>query len=454
MTINPFTYGNPISDARRFVGRESQVDQVFSRLRNVEFESSSLVGERRIGKTSLLYHIADPQVRRSHGLPPDEYFFVYVDLALIDATTTPTRLWQYLLRQMMPHLSPADAEWLHAVLADANALDNFTLAEVFDRLDAQRRHVVLLLDEFENVTRNENFSPDFFYSLRSLAIHHRLALITSSRRELIELTHSNEIRSSPFFNIFANINVRLLSREDAHALIVNALSETGVQFSEAELETIVRVAGPHPFFLQTASHFMFQAYVSRVNAALRQAYWMDRFSAEARPHLSEYWRHCEEREKIVLAALACLQENRTRITTAQVEEFLGRSERVIAQLDKHALVIPQGDGFVPFSALFGELIREALAEETFAREFETAVRANGAQPDTLVEATGLSPREIQVLRLVATGMSDAQVASKLVVSPRTVSTHLQSIYNKLGVNSRAAATRFAVENGLVEWGDR
>jgi hypothetical protein len=61
---NPFTYGNPISDPERFIGRRREVDQVFSRLRNAEAESSSLVGERRVGKTSLLAYLA-------HPLPPD-----------------------------------------------------------------------------------------------------------------------------------------------------------------------------------------------------------------------------------------------------------------------------------------------------------------------------------------------------------------------------------------------
>src|SRR6266702_735004 len=62
---------------------------------------------------------------------------------------------------------------------------------------------------------------------------------------------------------------------------------------------------------------------------------------------------------------------------------------------------------------------------------------------------GLTAREVDVLRLVAQGLSDAQVAEKLVISPRTVNSHLTSIYNKLGVDSRAAATRFAVEHQLA-----
>ncbi len=63
--------------------------------------------------------------------------------------------------------------------------------------------------------------------------------------------------------------------------------------------------------------------------------------------------------------------------------------------------------------------------------------------------SGLSAREVEVLRLVAQGLSDAEVAEHLVISPRTVNAHLTSIYNKLAVNSRAAATRFAVEHHLA-----
>lgn len=62
---------------------------------------------------------------------------------------------------------------------------------------------------------------------------------------------------------------------------------------------------------------------------------------------------------------------------------------------------------------------------------------------------GLTAREVEVLKLIAQGLTDHQVAEQLVISPRTVSTHLTSIYNKLGVTSRAAATRFAVEHQLV-----
>jgi DNA-binding NarL/FixJ family response regulator len=62
---------------------------------------------------------------------------------------------------------------------------------------------------------------------------------------------------------------------------------------------------------------------------------------------------------------------------------------------------------------------------------------------------GLTAREIEVLRLVASGFSNIQVSERLVISPRTVDTHLTSIYSKIGVSSRSAATRYAMEHHLV-----
>ena len=54
-----------------------------------------------------------------------------------------------------------------------------------------------------------------------------------------------------------------------------------------------------------------------------------------------------------------------------------------------------------------------------------------------------------MLRPVAQGLTDLQVAERLIISPRTVHAHLASIYSKLGVNSRTATTRFALDQQLV-----
>jgi predicted ATPase/class 3 adenylate cyclase/DNA-binding CsgD family transcriptional regulator len=63
--------------------------------------------------------------------------------------------------------------------------------------------------------------------------------------------------------------------------------------------------------------------------------------------------------------------------------------------------------------------------------------------------SGLTVREVEVLRLLSQGLTDAQIAEQLVISPRTVNTHLKAIYGKIQVSSRSAATRYALDQHLI-----
>jgi adenylate cyclase len=69
--------------------------------------------------------------------------------------------------------------------------------------------------------------------------------------------------------------------------------------------------------------------------------------------------------------------------------------------------------------------------------------------ETNEDMAGLTEREVEVLRLVTKGLSNAEVADKLIVSPHTINAHLRSIYDKLGVTSRTAAARWAVDHHLM-----
>jgi HD-GYP domain-containing protein (c-di-GMP phosphodiesterase class II)/DNA-binding CsgD family transcriptional regulator len=62
---------------------------------------------------------------------------------------------------------------------------------------------------------------------------------------------------------------------------------------------------------------------------------------------------------------------------------------------------------------------------------------------------GLTSREVDILRLLARGMSNKQIAEELVISPKTASTHVEHIYSKLGVTNRALASLFAAKHGLI-----
>jgi predicted ATPase/class 3 adenylate cyclase/DNA-binding CsgD family transcriptional regulator len=107
-----------------------------------------------------------------------------------------------------------------------------------------------------------------------------------------------------------------------------------------------------------------------------------------------------------------------------------------------------------FAAAWAEGRRLLLHERdrllAYAVETDTSPEAELGGPGARAgRPAGLTAREAEILRLLAQGLSDAAIAEKLVISPRTVNAHLTSIYAKLGVNSRAAATRFANANGLT-----
>jgi len=95
---------------------------------------------------------------------------------------------------------------------------------------------------------------------------------------------------------------------------------------------------------------------------------------------------------------------------------------------------------------------QVLGEQGKAEVTTPAETAQPARPITKPAASypvGLTAREVEVLRLLAQGMTSAQIAEQLVIGVVTVNFHVRSIYSKLGVTSRAAAARYAVEHHLV-----
>jgi DNA-binding NarL/FixJ family response regulator len=98
----------------------------------------------------------------------------------------------------------------------------------------------------------------------------------------------------------------------------------------------------------------------------------------------------------------------------------------------------------------------ALAEQAQAGRLDPecvrAVVEAAGQPAPKIRTVwpaGLSDREVEVLRLVARGLSNRAIDERLVISPRTAEHHVQHIYTKIGASTRAAAAMFAMEHGLL-----
>jgi DNA-binding CsgD family transcriptional regulator/tetratricopeptide (TPR) repeat protein len=107
-----------------------------------------------------------------------------------------------------------------------------------------------------------------------------------------------------------------------------------------------------------------------------------------------------------------------------------------------AAALAEGQTMTPQQAL-------AAQEPATILTSTSAALSNSPAKSTAPYPDGLTVREVEVLRLVAQGLTDAQVAEQLIISPRTVNTHLTTIYGKIVVSSRSAATRYAIEHHLV-----
>jgi DNA-binding CsgD family transcriptional regulator len=97
-----------------------------------------------------------------------------------------------------------------------------------------------------------------------------------------------------------------------------------------------------------------------------------------------------------------------------------------------------------------ELRADVKAGRLDAEAVEAVLSAAGHRVRRRREGpAGLTAREIEVLRLLARGLSNKRMAEELVISPKTVANHVEHIYTKIGVSTRAAASLFAMQHGLL-----
>jgi DNA-binding CsgD family transcriptional regulator len=125
-------------------------------------------------------------------------------------------------------------------------------------------------------------------------------------------------------------------------------------------------------------------------------------------------------------------------------------ERALTLLVLAALHVATGNTVATVTALdeMRAICTPLGAKPALTRADALAARLTTTQPVAPVYPAGLSAREVDVLRLVARGLTNPRVAECLFLSPRTVEHHLHAIFNKTGVSTRAAAARWATEHAL------
>jgi hypothetical protein len=386
MSHNPFTFGNPIKEPAGFIGREAEIRQITNRLLSSAHESTSIIGERRIGKTSLLYHLSHPEVSARLGLTRDKFCLVYVDFqGLTDIT--PARFWQRILKKMARSVCDDSLKAVIEKTGESEEFDLFDLEDLFEASQDKGITTVLMLDEFEYITQNPNFKGEFFGGLRALAIHHGVALLPATRRELVDLCHSEEIKGSPFFNIFANVILRPFSKEEVDIMLANYAAAGGLDFSPEENDFVWAMGGGYPFFVQMAGHYLADGKLQSLNGDALTLYAAENFDQQADSHYSYLWSHCSESEKIALLVLqACSAGKEKRKTIPNLENLSRMRARIphdLLALSKRGLVAEDAGLYTIFSPAFMRWVSREISalpgEEESQESAEEWLKSDGVE---------------------------------------------------------------------------
>ena len=145
------------------------------------------------------------------------------------------------------------------------------------------------------------------------------------------------------------------------------------------------------------------------------------------------------REFLPRVDVRCLVVQRRESRSSTLEN----AARLARGLSQASLRVIEGEGGGPWD---GD-VEEAVG---IVRDFLQAVSPVGrVTPAPELGSVPLTPRQIEVLRLVTTGMGNQAIADELVISRNTVIRHVNNIFNKIGASNRVEATAYAIRHGLV-----
>jgi len=216
--INPYTDRTKIRDINRFYGRKQEVSRIYSRIGAPNPQSVSIVGDRRVGKSSLLHFIHHEENRKRYLSNPESYTFVLMDMQEEPNDTIPSFIESLigLIKESLGRDIQLEGRTGYDALK--------RLAMEFRR---EKRKLVILFDEFELIPQNETFDSAFYAFLRGLASNYDISYVTSSVRDLQELCSTKAIANSPFFNIFSKIHLGPFREDEEKKIVLMDLVRRG-----------------------------------------------------------------------------------------------------------------------------------------------------------------------------------------------------------------------------------
>lgn len=249
----PFVAGGMITDPRLFVGRKRELRDIALRMEGAQPISINVYGERRIGKSSLLYHFY--QTWRQRVQDSSRYAVVYLTLQHGSITTEPA-----LYGAIAAALRPALPRRLHPALHQANDRSGF--ARLMETCCQQGILPVLCIDEFETLFRHRQaFDDDFYDAMRALMDRNQMMLVLASQRP-VDVYSQQQRLTSRFFNLGHTLRLGELSDEEADELVrlpARAWGDAPPALNRRQQLLARRWGGRHPYRLQLAAFCLWQA---------------------------------------------------------------------------------------------------------------------------------------------------------------------------------------------------
>jgi AAA+ ATPase superfamily predicted ATPase len=333
--MNPYTNRVMIRNPEDFYNRKAEVRKIFSRIGASRPQSISVVGDRRIGKSSLLYYLCNEAVKKMYLENPEKYIFAFFDFQE-KKNMSVTEFFHTVTEKIAEQLPEKTEDLLQDFSYDPFLKLIKTLVKY--------RNIIFVFDEFDAITNNENFNAEFFSFLRSIANSCNVAYVTSSKRDLQELCHANEIKDSPFFNIFTSIPLGSFDEESALELIRVPSQREGFPLEKYE-KFILELAGYYPLFIQIACSTFFDMLLEGGQTCIDLNRIKERYYEEAEGHFRYIWYHFREDEK------ACLKN------IAESKELDRKLSYTARKLAKRGVLV-EGEGYYRISSsCFEEFIR-------------------------------------------------------------------------------------------------
>ena len=332
---NPYLHRDAIREPAAFIGRRSEIGKIYSRVGAGRPQSVSIVGEKHIGKSSLLQYIVHPSNRLDSLSDPKQFIFLQADFKNKSRLKIPG-FFEMIYKDLLAVFNGA---------LELNVKPNYDgFKEVVQALDQQDYKLIMVFDEFSTITKNRNFDAEFYSFLRSLANNYNVAYLVASGRNLQTVCHSPEVSDSPFFNIFSNITLSQFNKKDARKLVVDPAERHGTSF-EPHVPFVLDVAGRHPLFIQIACSILFDRpqYAMAYDNAFYEGVKAE-MAEQCVPYFREIFDSLDDEKRQFLLHLA------------EMKPVERSQEYLLTQLTKAGYVRDHEGANVVFSSLFADFV--------------------------------------------------------------------------------------------------